>query len=264
MAAVTSPHENKLLGWFDEILAWNHALSMVSEVEGELRRNGRDPHLHRGWELKISPLHSGECRWELVPPGRIHEGSDCFFSLVVTPVTAAWVFERVHSCRFALRERESQLNLLPELLTAAARIAGRDDTQELQTALARTILSVLRLLLQAVIAGSELSGRPNLYEIALHYLQHNYYRKELEVGDVARFVGVSPQYLNKVFRSRTRRGLRQTLIEIRLKRAAELLQERSYLVGDVASLTGWSSPFYFCNSFKKFYGYPPNQLLRNA
>ncbi|MBR4666369.1 MAG: hypothetical protein IKO93_21055, partial [Lentisphaeria bacterium] len=45
--------------------------------------------------------------------------------------------------------------------------------------------------------------------------------------------------------------------------ARELLEDPRYLVKDVAAFTGWRSPFYFSNSYRKAFGIPPQKQLRD-
>lgn len=49
---------------------------------------------------------------------------------------------------------------------------------------------------------------------------------------------------------------------MRLKRAVELFNEGQSYIGDVAYKTGFSSPSYFCNCFKKQFGLSPTEYLR--
>ena len=88
-----------------------------------------------------------------------------------------------------------------------------------------------------------------------------YFEPNLGVNDIACSSGVTAQYLNRIFRRQTGKSIRQNLIEMRLIHARELLESRRFFVKDVASLTGWNSPFYFCNCFTQYFGYPPSSLL---
>ena len=41
--------------------------------------------------------------------------------------------------------------------------------------------------------------------------------------------------------------------------AERLLANPDYLIKEVAVLTGWRSPYYFCNSFRKYHGISPQE-----
>ena len=98
--------------------------------------------------------------------------------------------------------------------------------------------------------------------IATPCITAHYFHSDLSVNDIARFAGVSPQYLNTVLRRKTTCGIRQNLIRIRLEHAAELLENPDYTVKDAAALTGWKSPFYFGNSFRRRYGISPGEYRK--
>lgn len=49
---------------------------------------------------------------------------------------------------------------------------------------------------------------------------------------------------------------------MRLKRAAELFNSGNTYIGDVAYRTGFSSPSYFCNCFRKQFGLTPSEYIR--
>ena len=86
--------------------------------------------------------------------------------------------------------------------------------------------------------------------------------KQLGIPDAAAYLGCSAQYLNRKFSARYGHGVRRALIELRLARAYELLADGGYTVADAARLTGWSCPFYFSNSFRKFHGLPPGRVRK--
>jgi len=50
---------------------------------------------------------------------------------------------------------------------------------------------------------------------------------------------------------------------VRLKRAAELLQNRTDSVSQIAFQVGFNNPSYFVESFKKMYGVAPSGYAAN-
>ncbi len=216
-------------------------------------RGEYNPHVHPGWELK--ELACGEL--QLVPPGTPHETTGiCPWSLEVGAEFVTLGFGgRFH---FLNRPVERGVNLLPELFALLVRVP--EDAALLREQLLRSALVAVEMLVAAL---ERTPKEPeDLYTLAVDCLRRNYYKREFSVDDLAAISGVSPQYLNRLFHRNGNVGVRRKLIEIRLEKARELLESGNYLVSDAARLTGWSCPFYFCNSFKRHYGVPPVAVRR--
>jgi len=227
------------------------ALPAFAVVENSGRaalRGEHNPHIHAGWELK--ELTCGGLL--LVPPGTPHETTGiCPWSLEAGAESVTLGFGgRFH---FLNRPVEHGTNLLPELFALLVRVP--EGATPLREQLLRSALVAAKTLAAALErAPKEPEDR---YTQAVDCLRRNYYKREFSVEDLAAFSGVTPQYLNRLFHRNGGGGVRRKLIEIRLEKARELLESGHYLVSDAARLTGWSCPFYFCNSFKRHYGVPP-------
>ena len=108
----------------------------------------------------------------------------------------------------------------------------------------------------------ERSGTEAHVANAMSLLQSRYYDRNLSVERVAETVGVSTSHLNRIFRQVTGKSLYQVLVDIRLHRAASLLGGDTYLVKEVAEMTGWSSQLYFSAAFRRRYGCPPTTFRK--
>lgn len=84
----------------------------------------------------------------------------------------------------------------------------------------------------------------------------------LELEEIARVAGVSPQHLCRLFR----RELDATPVEcahlMRVERAAGLLERTDKSLAEVAEDAGYSSAFHFSRTFKQIYGVPPSEYRR--
>ncbi len=94
-------------------------------------------------------------------------------------------------------------------------------------------------------------------ESALEYLKQNYQREELSLNDVAEYLNISVPYLAVLFKQETGQSFGTHLLEIRMKRAEELLRTTGYTVAEIAEQVGYSSAQYFAVRFKKFTGMSP-------
>ena len=232
----------------DELLAAPPPLTVIAERGRVTLRSEFNPHIHAGWELKL--LAAGELH--LVVPGIPHETTGiCPLSLEA----GAGVLTVRSSGRYLLFNRvvDSRINILPELFALLARTPAEEE--RLRGQLLRTCFETIRSQIDQLEAAPSDSG--DLYARSIDYLRRNYYRRELDVSEIAAFAGVTPQHLNRLFRRNGGLSIRRQLIAIRLEKARELLESGEYFVADAARLTGWSCPFYFCNSFKRRYGVPP-------
>lgn len=96
------------------------------------------------------------------------------------------------------------------------------------------------------------------------YLQSNYFKPELSIPSVARALGLSTSHLAAVFRNTTGRTLHQTLLDLRLRRANELLLRSSLSIKEIAVLTGWRNQLYFSAAYRRRHGQPPSALRRKS
>lgn len=91
---------------------------------------------------------------------------------------------------------------------------------------------------------------------ALDYLKANY-AFSLKISKLAEMLGIDRRYLCRIFCKATGETPQEYLINIRLKKAAELLRTGQYSVGEVARSTGYEDIFNFSKMFKKMYGVSP-------
>ena len=80
------------------------------------------------------------------------------------------------------------------------------------------------------------------------------FSEHLTVKGIAEELSISPNYLSALFKSSVGIGLTDRLLEIRMKKAAELLTERGLHESEVASLVGYDEPGHFRRRFKQYYG----------
>jgi AraC-like DNA-binding protein len=124
-------------------------------------------------------------------------------------------------------------------------------------------LRVAALLLRLVVS----SGRaheatdPQAVHVqrARRYLRDNFARSP-DVAEIARHVGVSPDYLRHTFRQRTHTTLNKELTRIRLERSKELLRHSRLPLKDIAAQCGFQNDRYFCTRFSAVVGLTPGEF----
>ena len=91
---------------------------------------------------------------------------------------------------------------------------------------------------------------------AISYMEEHY-DSSLALPDVASHVGLSAEYLSRIFREDTGMKFIVYLNNLRLKHAIELLENTNLKVYEVAEKVGYSNLSYFSTVFKKNFGQNP-------
>ena len=92
---------------------------------------------------------------------------------------------------------------------------------------------------------------------------HDHHHERITVGELAKHVGLSPEYLSAKFRRETGMTVSGYLSEARIREAKVLLRFSSLSIGEIAAQLSFSSQSYFRTAFKRKVGVTPQQY-RNA
>ncbi len=127
-------------------------------------------------------------------------------------------------------------------------------------------LALLALLLDLLLRKSD---RPSPY--TLHHLEkvllaeriiEKEYMTDLTLNSVAGRVQMETYALKEGFHKILDTNFSQCLLERRMQRAAELLEERQKTIEEIGRLCGYSSAGGFRNAFLSFYGYMPRDYWK--
>ncbi|MNJ46090.1 Arabinose operon regulatory protein [compost metagenome] len=83
------------------------------------------------------------------------------------------------------------------------------------------------------------------------------YANQISIAQIAAFVGLDRSYLCSIFKERTHSSLQQYLIQYRIGKACELMNNRLLSIGDIARSVGYEDPLLFSKIFKKAKGLSP-------
>lgn len=81
----------------------------------------------------------------------------------------------------------------------------------------------------------------------------------LDRSAMARFAGVSPRHLDRLFSEQLGRGFLDKYREIRLEHARRLVEQSPLSISEIAMATGFSSPGHFSTAYKGLFGRTPSQ-----
>ena len=84
-----------------------------------------------------------------------------------------------------------------------------------------------------------------------------HYRESIRVNDVADLMGISPEYLSRLFHKETGTTIQEFVNQIRCERAANLLSFSSSSLSEIAEYVHFPSQSYFGKMFRRFYHVTP-------
>ncbi len=131
---------------------------------------------------------------------------------------------------------------------------------EMLIALGQT--TILQYALDAELVGRQ-TAHPRALQMARQLIDTQF-SQSMQIEDVARFVGVSPQHLGKLFRTHLQITPAQYLWQTRSKRGAELLQATGLSVTEISERCGFQNPFHFSRIIKEQYGLSPRAFRARA
>jgi len=96
-----------------------------------------------------------------------------------------------------------------------------------------------------------------IVEQVMRYLVENCQAASLD--EAAELVSLSPNYLSKIFKRKTGQNFLEYLIEVKMKKAARLLQDVNLRTYEIAEMLGYDNPKNFSRAFKAYYGTTPRE-----
>lgn len=87
------------------------------------------------------------------------------------------------------------------------------------------------------------------------------YSETWNIKRMADFVNLSPSRFHRVYHSVFSTSPKKDLCEIRIEHAKTLLQQRRYLVQEVAEMTGYTNKYHFIRQFRESTGKSPKKWL---
>lgn len=150
-------------------------------------------------------------------------------------------------------EERNLLISMPEWHVKMNRICSMDDYEQLLLELGRE--AIIRM------QQSNIDLQWALRDIK-NFLDMNF-SKELNLDVLAQRYSFSKQYLNKSFKKKYQMSIYEYLLDIRMKKAADLLTHTQLDVKQVAEFAGYSDPGYFGKAFKKYFNESPYNYRAN-
>lgn len=142
--------------------------------------------------------------------------------------------------------------------------AGRGNPAQRELAVAHLLTGFVSG--ETAIADARPEGAPEAVARARTYIEARLAREPaapIALADLAAVASVNREHLCRLFRAATGRSPMETVRLARLERAAVLLARSNYAVGEIATMTGFASPYHFSRRFKEAFGNSPRAFRRN-
>ncbi|MBD3270909.1 MAG: response regulator [Elusimicrobia bacterium] len=105
------------------------------------------------------------------------------------------------------------------------------------------------------------SGIRSKIERTKHFAERNYH-KQVTLNDAASIVYLSPKYLSRAFKKITGKGFSDYCIDVKMKKAKELLKKTEYTIEHIATSLGYENMESFIRAFKKTTKLTPTEFRK--
>jgi AraC-like DNA-binding protein len=170
------------------------------------------------------------------------------------PAGSAWVRQKLKKAPLSLEVSDT----LRQLMDIGMKLSSENchEVRAFRDALGETLICAYlhqanldwdeTLVPEPVIRGREF--------IEGHFCEH------IDSLQIARKAGVSPQYLDRLFKRSQGVSPIQYLWSLRAEKGAFLLRQSGLTVGEIAYQCGYKNPFHFSRQIKAKYGHSPSEL----
>ncbi|OCT12860.1 hypothetical protein A8709_21245 [Paenibacillus pectinilyticus] len=104
--------------------------------------------------------------------------------------------------------------------------------------------------------ATEMSNPKQIIPLLMEYVQQHY-GETIHLQDFAAKYHLSVGYLSKLFKSETGSNFSEYIVEIRMKKAQELLNGGYKKISEISQMVGYEDPKFFSQTFKRWSGVTP-------
>ena len=100
------------------------------------------------------------------------------------------------------------------------------------------------------------------FEHALQFIQFNYNRN-IQISDIADYIGITRSYLFNIFKQNLNLSPKEYLLQYRMDKAKEFLEETTDSIQDIALSVGYNDALAFSKMFRHIVGVSPSQYRKS-
>lgn len=97
----------------------------------------------------------------------------------------------------------------------------------------------------------------------IDYVNNNYLSPDISVKKIADNFYFSQAYLSRIFKKSMGISPIKYIIMLRMRRAVELLNRKTFSISQIATCVGYKNQFYFSKEFKDYFGVSPSKYTLN-
>ncbi|MGL5676002.1 MAG: AraC family transcriptional regulator [Cellulosilyticaceae bacterium] len=114
-----------------------------------------------------------------------------------------------------------------------------------------------------VLQGTQLESRDKkiIVQTIIDYMREHY-MTEISLDNISKNMYLSPVYISKIFKEEIGTSPINYLIQIRLEKAKEMMEQEDLPVNVIAKSVGYTDAYYFSKLFKKYYGCAPTTYIK--
>ncbi|GMQ60786.1 response regulator transcription factor [Vallitalea maricola] len=101
----------------------------------------------------------------------------------------------------------------------------------------------------------------NLIDSAKEFILEHIDTK-LTLNSVANYLSITPSYLSSLFKKECNRNFVDYVNQLKIEKACNLLNEKQYLIYEIAYMLGFDNAYYFTKIFRKYKGVTPKEYLQ--
>ncbi|MDR3062238.1 MAG: response regulator, partial [Dysgonamonadaceae bacterium] len=98
------------------------------------------------------------------------------------------------------------------------------------------------------------------FKKAVTFVENNIQNPDYDVENFVSDMATSRTLLYRKINDATGMSIKEFILDMRMKRAAQLLKESHYNISEIAAMTGFNESKYFSTCFKKHYGMTPTEF----
>ena len=96
----------------------------------------------------------------------------------------------------------------------------------------------------------------------MNYMYMNFNNPDLSINEVAAYGNISEVYLRKLFSKYLQISPKQYLLNLRISKSSELLENTNLSVNQISKICGYATVYHFCRSFKNICNCTPSEYRK--
>lgn len=93
-------------------------------------------------------------------------------------------------------------------------------------------------------------------------LIHSQYNSPIKVNEIADHLALSRSYLYKIFKQETGYAIKDYILQIKMKRSCQLLEDPTRNITEIAYSVGYQDPLTFSSAFKNYFHMSPTDFRK--